>query len=548
MTNEKRPMLGLQGPVLAWQDPWAGDASDRIMRTGTGQVYRSQDPTPTGEAFVRAMKELGAEFYVHHLMPGLEGQAAMLRDLVRLDMKVCLGNEYGNINGPWAEGTNRYDAPDDAVLEAARTGKLIGLLYDEPEHLQINASQYRKDGWFPHWAATDGQTLEQSYGRFVHAVAERVRHVGALLRQAGLAEEAVPLVSEQVFPVLFHANARAGMAVCPKVMKESFQPLQLAAALGAAKQYGRPLWICADLWGPDVGRWFTRMSGFPGHSPEEFASALEMGYLMGPTHLFAENIDVLLRHEGEGRFASTEFGDVWRRFALDFVPRHPLDWRHDEAEADIALIHSDDSNYGQNARLFGNRTLEAPEASRSVFRAWHLLSRGAIPAHGSCMHIPGYDFPRHELKRRVPPESFPLPDGCPDLPATSTHPLFYPANNVLVFDEFVREEQLGEPKLVIAAGSRLSAETLRALRRKAEAGTAVIVSAGLVPAEWKESRRFGAGFWLTADDFLSDAVREAAEPFLGAENCWRQRFGRTEVRFTPGNEAGTTLQAEFVRG
>src|SRR5690606_11335438 len=46
-----------------------------------------------------------------------------------------------------------------------------------------------------------------------------------------------PLISEHVFPVMFHAKARAGMDVCPKIMKESFQSLQLATSLGAAQQY-----------------------------------------------------------------------------------------------------------------------------------------------------------------------------------------------------------------------------------------------------------------------------------------------------------------------
>lgn len=540
----RRPRLGIQGPVLAWQDPWAGDASDRIMRTGTGMPYPSQDPAPSGEQFVEALQSLGADFYVHHMMPGMEGQSDMIRDMIRYGMDVCLGNEYGNINGPWTEGTNRWDVPDEAILEAARSGRLIGLLYDEPEHLQINAGQYRKDGWFPHWGATDGLFLEESYHFLVTAAAARTEHVRSLLKRHGLRTEGAPLVSEHVFPVMLHAKARAGMAVCPKVMKESFQALQLGTALGAAKQYGRPMWICADLWGPDIGHWFTRISGFPGHSPGEFESALRMGYLMAPTHLFAENVDVLL-YRRDGGFVRTEFGEVWERFVRDFVPRHPLSWRHDEADADIAIIASDDSNYGQNSRLFGNRELEAPESSMSIFQIWHLLSHGSVPSHGSCMHIPGYAFPRQELKKRVPPEGYPLRAGCAELPQTATHPLFDPVNNALVFDEHVRDHQLGHPKLILAAGSRLSPETLAAIRRRAEDGTVVIVAEWLVPTAWKENRRYPTGgVWTVVKDFLSDDVRETAAPYLGEGDCWRQRFGDTEVRFYKADETGCTLQAE----
>ncbi|ACX65268.1 hypothetical protein [Paenibacillus sp. Y412MC10] len=540
-----RPKLGMQGPVIAWQDSWAGAASDEIMRTGTGSVYPSQEALPAPDLFLQVLKELGCDFYVHHMFPNGAGQSAMVRDMAKHGMDLCLGNEYGNINGPYAEGTNRYDVPDEALLEAAGSGKLIGLLYDEPEHLQINASQYRKDAFLPHWGTTEENTLRQSQDSVVRAVAERTAHVRGILANAGVDPEGVPLVGEFVFPTLFHTKARGGMIVCPKIMKESFQSLQLSTALGAAKQYGRGLWICADLWGPDVGPWFIRTPGFPGHSPEEYASALKMGYFMGPTHLFTENIDALLQH-GNGSFRRTEFGEVWEEFVRDFIPAHPLTWSHAEADPDIAFIHSDDSNYGQNARLFGNRGLAVPDAAQSVFRAWHLLSHGTIPAHGSCMHIPGFAFPRHRLKAEVPRDEFPLLRGRPHAIEERVHPLYYPTNNVLVFDETVREEQLGNPKLILVAGTRLSAETLKAVRRRAEAGATVMIADWLVPEPWKASGRTGEGKWLVTGDFLSDdRVKEEAGPHLGGSDCWMQRFADAEVRMYKADERGFMLDFEI---
>ncbi|WP_284645622.1 hypothetical protein [Paenibacillus silviterrae] len=553
--KEKQPpgrqtKLGLQGTVLGFLDPWAGEASDRLMRTGTGMVYPSQDPKPDREEFVSQMKRLGADFYVHHVFPdgeGLTGHSELLEDMVRYDMEVCLGNEYGNINGPWVDGTNRYDVTDGPLLEVARTGKLIGLLYDEPEHLQINAGQYRKDRWLPHWGSMTGLTLEASAERMASVIAQRVEHVEKLLSPLDTTPKSGALISEQVFPTLFHVAARGGMTLCPKVMKESFQPLQLSTALGAAKQYGRDLWICADLWGPDIGHWFTRVSGFPGHSPEEFASALRMGYYMGPTHLFTENVDALMTYGPKG-FELTEFGEVWKAFALDFVPKHPLSYDHKQASADIALVCSDDSNYGQHARLFGSREQEAPLSTSKLFEAWHLLSHGTIPAHGSCMHIPGYDFPRHKLKAAVPREAFPLTQGLPEpLLPEGLHPLFYPSNNVLVYDEFVTEEALGEPKLILLVGSRVPAKTLQLLRRKAEQGAAVIADKSLVPAEWKESRKLGSGSWTVTSSFLSEEAREAANPHLGDATCWRQCFGSAEVRMYKGDADGFTLDFELAR-
>jgi hypothetical protein len=575
-SGARQPRMGIQGSVLAWQDPWAGKASDEIMRTGTGQIVLSQDPAPQGHEFMKALKELRADFYVHHVMPGFEGQRELLDDASQYGIDLCLGNEYGNINGPWIEGTNRYDIPDAALLEAAATGRLIGVLYDEPEHLQINAAQYRKDGWFPHWGNVDSAHSSSSSAdsdhssRLNHArelmtktVETRVKQVQAVLANAagtmitdstgsalanaplaGLLN--VPVLSEQVFPVLFHAQARGGMAPCPKIMKEEFQSLQLATALGAAKQYGLPMWICADLWGPDVGAWFTRTPGFPGHSPEEFASALRLGYFMGPSHLFTENADGLLTYGANG-FRNTEFGDVWQQFVREFVPAHPLKWTHQDAAADIVVIHSDDSNYGQNERPFGIRELTMPKESQSVFQIWHLLSHGTIPAHGNNMHIPGYDFPRHELKRQYAAEQFPLRSGVvlPDKP--NVHPLFYPTNNVLVYDGFVQEHQLGNPRLILVAGTSVSDETLLAVRKRAEAGAVVIVAEWLLPADWRSSQRFvNDGVWLPTSDFLTENVKELAAPYLGQSDCWTQRFGASEVRMYKKDAAGFTLDFEIV--
>ena len=548
---KKQPKLGLQGPVVAWQDSWAGEASDDVMRTGTGSVVPSQDERPEAKSFVKVLQDLGAQFYVHHTIPGMDADPDMLQHMAESGIDIVLGNEYGNINGPWVEGTNRYDVPDDAVVSAAQSGRLIGLLYDEPEHLQINVKQYRKDGWFPHWANTDGLDLKQSRDKVREAVAERVAHVENLLKKETNDHAGIPLISEQVFPTSFHTYARAGMAVSPKVMKESFQPLQLSTALGAAKQYDRDFWVCADLWGPDVGNWFTRFHGFPGHSPEEYESALKMAYYMSPSHLFTENIDVLLKYRN-GTFEKTEFGEVWDEFARKFVPENPLSWDFSEADPDILVIHSDDSNYGQNERLFGNRELQGSERSRSIFHIWHLLSRGAIPSHGSCMHIPGFDFPRHVLKKEKAVEQFPLEQGFNFEGNVPMHPLFYPANNVLVMDEFASDKKMGNPKLILVGGSSVSNATLSAVIKRAEQGAIVVVGSWLIPDDLpenlKESRRtVSGGKWVVTDNFLSGKVLEAVNSYIGDGSCWRQRFGSVEVRMTPKDSRGFSLHFE-IRG
>lgn len=536
-----RPSLGIQGPVVAFQDPWAGAASDEIMRTGTGIPIPSQDPPPTPREFVGVLRDLGADFYVHHVIPTHADHGALLGDLADAGIDLVLGNEYGNINGPFVEGTNRYDLPAGLIRDAAAAGVLAGVLYDEPEHLQIHADQYRHDAHLPHFGQTEGLGADEAVAVIDDTVRGIVREVDAATSAAG--SVSVPVLAEQVFPVMFHTLARAGMTPTPKVMKESFQPLQLGTALGAALQYGRELWICADLWGPDIGPWLTRAPGFPGHSPAEFASALRLAYLFAPTRLFVENIDVLVRHRGSGAFERTAHGEVWREFVRDFVPRHPLRWSHRDARADIALVHADDSDFGRGARPFGNRATTAPATSRSVFEAWHALSHGQLPGHGSCLHIPGYDFPRHELNG-IPRPQFPLDAGAAE--QTRMHGLFQPTRSTLVFDEHVRADQLADAGFVVVAGSRLPRKTLEALRAHAEAGATVLIAAWLCDPERSRSARVGRGSWVVYETLDDAAAQDAIAAHAGEPDVWTQRFGDVELRVSATDPGGETLEFEIA--
>jgi len=539
-TYASKPRFGIQGPVVALEDPWAGERSDAIMRTGTGVTIASQDPASDPESFVGALKELHADFYVHHLIPTEAENTRLLSDLNAAGIDLVLGNEYGNINGPYVEGTNRFDLPSELVREASEMGVLAGVLYDEPEHVQIHADQYRKDAFLPHFGDTTGLSADDS----IALIDRTVRGIVQEVREAAQDPQGktVPVLAEHVFPLMFHTLARAGMTPAPKVMKESFQPLQLSTALGAAQQYGRDLWICADLWGPDIGPWFTRAPGLPGHSPAEFASALRMAYLFAPTSLFVENMDVLVRNDASAGIVKTVYGEVWDEFVRDFVPAHPLRWQFADAAADIVLIHAEDSDFGRHHQPFGNRQTTAPETAGSIFEAWNLLSHGSIPAHGNCLHIPGYDFPRAQLDG-IPRDQFPLEHGAPE--QTRMHGLFHASRNVLVFDEHVQESQLGSPELILVVGSRLPQATLAMLRSRAENGSTVIIARWLTATDCAETERLGQGLWVVFDTLQDEDVREATAGRLGKPDEWTQRFGDTTIRMTPGDVHGETLEFEI---
>lgn len=101
--------------------------------------------------------------------------------------------------------------------------------------------------------------------------------------------------------------------------------------------------ICVDLWGPDVGNWFTRLWGFPGHSTAEYKSALEMSYMMGPEFMFTESIDPLAKNE-DGLLVKTEFGEIYEEFIKKFVKENPRHYDHSMVDLDIVIIHSDDTD------------------------------------------------------------------------------------------------------------------------------------------------------------------------------------------------------------
>ena len=98
-------------------------------------------------------------------------------------------------------------------------------------------------------------------------------------------EGKVPLLTEDVWPDLYHLFARAGWTLTPKFLKEGFGlPVVASVTLGAALQYADRTHfnVTPDLWG---------LSRYPGHSLEALRSALLMGYWLGAERIHVENMD-----------------------------------------------------------------------------------------------------------------------------------------------------------------------------------------------------------------------------------------------------------------
>lgn len=541
-----KTLVGVQGTVMGWDDPWHYEQCRAMFRTGERKYFPSQDPRPSPEQFIRFIQALGVDFYLHQVAPDEKEIDKFIDSIQQFHISFLIGNEYGAINGPYTDGTNRYDVPACSVEKAKQTGKLLGLVYDETEHLQLHPFMYSKEPidvscrkeCDHQWTATRGKQLQQLEDDTAAAVQARVKAYG----------DHVDVYSEQVFPVLYHVLARGGMNPCPKVLKEEFQSLQLASALGAAKQYKRKMGICVDLWGPDVGKWFTRLWGFPGHSPQEYKSALEMAYLMGPDLMYTENIDPLAVYNGQN-FQKTEFGEVFEEFIKKFIPCHPRFYNHSMIQPDIVVIRSDDgvisddgNFYGRG--LYGSLTLMSDHRTQSVFDVFYLVSHGTIPHNGVTFFLPQFQFPIGEYERNADTiKQLPLVDGVTREDQKYIHKLFYPMNNVAVFDERVDSQTLGKPKLILLAGSRMTDQCLKLVSEKVNDGSVCIAASWLVP-DFIKSGKDGAGKWLIVEDFRNDAVWDAAAPFLGRKDCWLQKFGEYEVRFYNPKGDGITLTHE----
>lgn len=371
--------FGLQNSVMGWDDPWYPDASRTLMRTGEGQFFVSQDPAPTKQAFIRLLQEtFGVDFLMQHAMPQDERTEDFVWDMEKCGLQYMLGNEFGNINGPHCEGTNRYDVPQKLVRRAKRSENFLGLLYDETEHLQLHPSVYRKDARLHQWLTTPCKTEEECEEAIVNNVKRLVDGYGT------------DVYGECVFPSMMHLLARGGMHLSPKALKEEYQSVMFAVAMGACKQYKRKMCVTVDLWGFDVGEWFTRLWGFPAHGVQEFYNALVLSWYMSPELLFVENCDPLAISRGDS-FEITPFGEAYRLFLERYRGKTPP-YSHSDVQCEIAVIHADDGVFSANgtfdgAGSYGFSEFPMNERKNSFFQVMHALSHGAVSPAGTLLLV-----------------------------------------------------------------------------------------------------------------------------------------------------------------
>lgn len=522
MANSIRPQrytrVGLQAAALGWDDPFTPGLCEKWWRTGEGRGFVPQDPVPTPAVLVGYLKGIGVNFYLHPVIPIDANYRAIASFAEETGIDLLIGNEMGTINGSFTTATNRFD-PDLAAFRAdSESGRVLGVVYDETEHLQIHPDQYARRftrGTTPYqWGEPNDCGICMGTMRAMAATV-----VGRYAPRS--------VLHEFVFPSLVHTLAAGGFVPTPKLLKESWTALHLAVAAGAALQYGRNLGVCVDLWGPDVGPWFTRLWSSPGHSPREFASILEFAGALAPSFLYVENMDSLCRSTGE-TLVDTEFGEVfrsWRRRTQgDPMPVcDPATLR-----PTIAVVYAD---RGDVAVGHPNPLHPGGETGRSFFEAMHLLTHGFSPVNASTLHFSGIEVPAGRFARNE--------DALADLPKPwgeaerRVHRPFCPMNNAVVFDEYVDLSRFPTLAAVIVVGDIVPSETIDRVVDASRTGADCVVARGTLPAG---SRPTESRHLIVVDSVLDPRSREMLSRHLGAADLFVLDFQTRRVEARPADD------------
>lgn len=428
------------------------------------------------------------------------------------DCKAPDGFDWAN----HADGTHRLEFPEEFVRSLASRGNLLGVMYDEFEHVIANrnvsvfmGTKYKKD---PPAFVTTGKKdiLDQAdfLDEQLQAYAERTKRGGAEL-----------LLGEHAFPVLFHAFARTGLTPNFKSQKESISNVQFACAAGAALQYGTKLWNCVDCW---------HMLTNPGHSAEEMYNNLVFAYHAGVDAVYVESAGVFTEKDKNGREVLNAHGKAFAKFSGEYRNKdrsyNILDYT-----PEIGIIRMDDTYWGQGRTkhfwrnmLFANPMIKVDHRAKEAVEAMNLITRGATGTGGLTQS-------RIEVRSLFP------------------HRSFAGMNGAAVFDDRVKKETLKSLKLCFLCGYRISAETYKAVNELVkENGLTVVTPTRFAPADiaikctGKLSEiKDGKGTWIVTDDLTSPALKRRLRPFLGKKNEITLSFGEKTVRLKVSRDGNT---------
>jgi hypothetical protein len=532
----------------------------------------------TEEQLGNALKEVGAEFTLFYdsIAPRKTNGCVRATDMCkRLNMPFLFNNTYGDIYGPWIPGTGRAEYKKEDIEYAMKSGLFLGVIWDEVEHRQLHQVDAGRD---PYFASVKGLTPEQSYEKLLKTIKAACEH-----------HQGAPNVAELVFPSMVHLLAEAGMIPAPKLCKESFNPVMLAIAMGAALEHDRELWAVSDLWGL-VPFWGTvyhdAMTGNPAHSPDEYVSSLMTAYWMGADAVYTEGLYDLvtvfpttteewqeleanpLVHRGKGNplvltarkkgYILTAYGKMHRAFAQSYVPSHPRPYTFHDVKPEVAIVAFPDSTWCKRGasfgwisgtNLFGPGGPEKQARHEAILDLWNILTHGIVPKEGLTHNNRPFSDHVTEMAKQIQadPDKYPFDDE---------HSGFCPLNGVVVFDHKVGVKLLQGVPLIICTGEMLLPETQQAIDTCVRNGAKCLTLPHLLkqfatdtPPDEPRHVSVGKGVYLVAKDFTSTTVKKFIAPHLGPSDEVRYTFGKHTVHLKPfcGDERRLTAKLETAK-
>jgi hypothetical protein len=429
-----------------------------------------------------------------------------------LDALDALGVKYA----PNFEGALIGWTPSPALkADLARRPGFLGFMFDELDHMQINAhwpviDYYGYDD--AHYLAeTEGLDLFKARQAVFDALQKRAEActIGGT-RPAG----------EFLFPVMHHTSARAGVNVAPKILKETCGPAMLSVALGAARQYGVEFWIDVDYW------WHNETLG---HSLERFESALKLAYWSGADKIYVEGGGPY----SKGHPLAAQIENAYINFIRDYAPAHPRPYTWRDFHPQIGIIRYDDTCFDVRQGYLGEYPgplyghIPAGTVNTEWLNIWSLLSHGFIRT----------DSLSHQWESR----------------RFGSRTLFAPLHHVAVYDHQVSADTLAGLKLIFLTGELISDETSGAVSDLVKRGATCVLPPRLAPAKSGfESIRENtiipdsSGQWLVVPEFYrlhyetfcggpADALlRETLKPLIGDGDTLVYDFGKHQVKARQG--------------
>ena len=388
-------------------------------------IDNSGDKTKPGEFFnPAAMDSLGVDFVVYHYRGPkgtIEDEAKKMEDLGKSfnekGLKVIVNVESGNwgidmlsTDGHnWVKQPNNlhlFKFPPEVIKSLNKSPAVWGVLYDELEHSQITRNltiTLRNPG-------VELVSLAEPTGMDFESADKAVFEGAKTLTDECKSYGTEKVLTEHVWPVLFHNFARAGITPVYKQMKENWSNVWAACAMGASLQYNKELWTCIDFW---------HYNTFPGHSAEELWGNLLFAYWAGLDKAYVESVG----------------SHTYEKIDDNSVKLNPRPYSFRDIEPEIAIIRFDDTEWGQGKDvfcsvnekvdgkmmkvnlfwkdwLFGAYDLNTSPESEEWIKAWHTITHGMVKKESLSWNAGNYY------------EGFP-------------HRSFAPVNSPIVFDDQV---------------------------------------------------------------------------------------------------------------